>query len=323
MPKPKKPKSIAIKSKPRPRLDPDVARRLRTIASHVALVVVVIAGAGVGLHFARQYTDRQIVFYGKPPRVILKNRPVWMSDYLADQVVSAVQPVGAHSTFDRQLLVDIGDALKGNPWIKNVVAVRRAFAQHPGDTVEVDCVYRVPLALVHWKDYFWLVDSEGVKLPEQFTANQLPRVMHGRDGKIQFRIIEGVRSVPVESGYQWLGDDLSAGLELAKYLYGQPYAEEVQRIDVGNFAGRSDAKEAQLILLTDRGTEVRWGRPIGAKDFFVEVSVAQKLSYMSRVFAKYGRVDANQPWIDIRFDKVTYPSGAEQQARADSGTITQ
>jgi len=51
----------------------------------------------------------------------------------------------------------------------------------------------------------------------------------------------------------------------------------------------------------------------------VEVSAAQKLSYMERVWKQYGRVDANQPWIDIRFDKITYPSAAapEPHARID------
>ena len=61
------------------------------------------------------------------------------------------------------------------------------------------------------------------------------------------------------------------------------------------------------MLLTKRGTEVRWGRPVNAKDFFVEVSVAQKLDYLRRVFQQYGQVDAKQAWIDIRFDKITYP----------------
>jgi hypothetical protein len=195
--------------------------------------------------------------------------------------------------------------------------IRRAYGKRPGDTIEIDCEYRVPLALVHWKDYYWLVDSEGVKLPEQFTAKQLPQVIYGRDSKLLFRVIEGVRQPPVESGRQWMGDDLVAGLTLAQYLAGQPYTEEVVRIDVSNFGGRDNAKEAQLVLLTKRGSEVRWGRPVNAKDFFIEVSVAQKLDYMRRVYNQFGRVDANQAWIDIRFDKITYPS-SEPQARIDS-----
>lgn len=313
MPKSKKTKPIAVKRE----INPATRALLRRVLLNGALVIAVIGAASAGLYCAKRYVDRRLSFYDHAPKVVLKDRPAWMSDFLAEQIVATAEPVGASSTFNRQTLVDVGDALKANPWIRKVNQVRRAYSNKPGDTIEIDCEYRVPLALVHWKDYFWLVDSEGVKLPEQFTQKQLQQVIYGRDNKLLFRVIEGVRQPPVESGRKWSGDDLAAGLTLAQYLSGQPFAEEVVRIDVSNFGGRDNTKEAQLVLLTKRGTEVRWGRPINAKDFFIEVSVAQKLDYMRRVYNQFGRVDANQAWIDIRFDKITYPS-SEPEARLDS-----
>ena len=317
---------MAKKTKTKPfrvkrRIDPEVLRKLKRGLAHATAVTLVVLGVGAGLYYAKRHVDRRIAFYGRAPRVVLKDRPVWMSDYLADQITSCAQPLGAHSSFDHELLVDVADTLRGNPWIKRVRAVRRVYGKRPGDTIEIDCEYRVPLALVHWKDYYWLVDGEGVKLPEQFTPQQLPHVINGRDGKRQFRVVEGVQEPPVESGQRWPGEDLAAALELARYLYRQPFAEEVARIDVSNFGGRVSHKEAQLVLVTTRDSEIRWGRPVSAKDFFVEVSVAQKLDYLQRVWRQFGRIDANQPWIDIRFDKITYPSGgmpgSPEQARLD------
>lgn len=304
MSKSKKAKPFAVKKQ----LSPEQWALLKKVSLHATVVAVLLLAGVVGFKYLKRYVDRRVVFYDHPPRIVLKNKPAWMSDYLADQIISSAKPLGAHSTFDHQLLVDVGDCLKNNAWIRDVKQVRRAYTKQPGDTIEVDCDYRAPLALVHWKDYYWMVDSEGVKLPEQFTEKQLPQVVYGRDNKLQFRVIEGVHNPPVESGQNWPGEDLVAALELARYLYGQPYADEVAAIDVSNFAGRESAKDAQLVLVTKRGSEIRWGRPVKAKDFFVEVSVAQKLSYMERVWKQYGRVDANQPWIDIRFDKITYPS---------------
>jgi hypothetical protein len=202
--------------------------------------------------------------------------------------------------------------LERNPWIKQVKQVRRAFDKKPGDTIEIDCEYRAPIALVHWRDYFWLVDGDAVKLPEQFTIDQLARIITGRNGKMNIRIIQGVRNPPVETGRRWPGDDLSAGLEMVKLLYGQPYAEEIVKVDVSNFGGRVDAKEAQIVLGTKHDTQIRWGQPAGAKSFFVEVPTLQKLASLKAIWSEYGRVDANRPWIDIRFDKVTYPSDAAQ-----------
>ena len=90
------------------------------------------------------------------------------------------------------------------------------------------------------------------------------------------------------------------------------------KVDVTNFAGRVDPKEAQLTLNTCYGTDIKWGRPVNAKDFFVEVSPAQKLKYLEQVQAQFGRVDAGQPWIDIRFDRITHPSVASTDAPGDA-----
>ena len=57
-------------------------------------------------------------------------------------------------------------------------------------------------------------------------------------------------------------------------------------------------------------TELRWGRPVSAKDAFIEVAPAQKLNYLASVYAKYHRVDAGQPWLDLRFDHILYPAAA-------------
>jgi hypothetical protein len=55
-----------------------------------------------------------------------------MTDFLANQITAAVKPVGTHSAFDHQLLVDVGSMLKTNPWVKKVVQVRRAYGEKAG-----------------------------------------------------------------------------------------------------------------------------------------------------------------------------------------------
>jgi hypothetical protein len=43
---------------------------------------------------------------------------------------------------------------------------------------------------------------------------------------------------------------------------------------------------------------------------------------MKAVVEQYGRVDAGQPWIDIRYDKVTIPkpaNGQDAAAQLDRG----
>ena len=54
-----------------------------------------------------------------------------------------------------------------------------------------------------------------------------------------------------------------------------------------------------------------------ARNTFIEVDPARKLEYLRQVYKDYGRVDGNQQYgIDIRFDKITYPSVDPSTAQA-------
>src|SRR5687768_4007855 len=302
----KKSKLIAVK---RPPMDPEQAARIRRGFVRAALVFAFVATLAAAYVVTQRYVAKRLAHPTAPPTVVLKNRPVWMSEILAEQITRLARPAVAHSAFDHQMLVDVTNALRGNPWIRKVRSVRRAYGKAPGDTLEIDCDYRAPVALVHWGDYFWLVDGDGVKLPEQFTAKQVPRIIVGQDRRINIRVIEGVKQPPPESGRKWTGDDLASGLDMVKLLFGRPFVEEVIAVNVANFDGRVDQKEAQLVLVTKYGTEVRWGDPVAARNSF-EVTPAQKLENMRRVVEMTKRIDGNKRWIDVRFldDAVTFPS---------------
>lgn len=289
------------------------------IALHATILVIFISAAAAVFRISQIYVDRRLAFPTRPPKVVLVNRPPWMSDFLAGEIIKANQPVGLHSAFDKQLLIDTAKALDSSPWIKHVNEVRRVYGNAPGDTLQIDCDFRTPAALVKWGQYFWLVDSQGVKLPEQYTANQLPKILLGPDGRTNIRIIDGVAHAPCESGRVWTGDDLAGGLEMASLVSGFDWADQIRTIDVSNFNGRRDSTEAQIVLVTRFGTQLRWGRAPSSKDAFVEVAPSQKLDAIQVIYRERKRVDAGQPWIDVRFDRVTCP-GAAQNATAQANS---
>lgn len=295
--------------------DPEKLRRFRRITLQVFLLSLVLAGSGIGIHSLRQWIEKRNDFPTEPPLVVLKDPPAWMSLSVADAIAKSARPHSA-SVFDHRLLEEAVAHLKYNPWVRQVRQVRRAFGNRPGDTLEIDCEYRAPVALVHWQDYYWLVDGEGVKLPEQYTAAEVPKIVYGQNRQTNLRIIEGVKREPPESGRKWIGDDLVAGLDLLKLLYGRNYTDEILKVDVSNFAGRREPHDAHLVLVTRYGTQIRWGRPVNARDFFVEVSTAQKLDYLQRVYNEFKRIDARHAWLDIRYDKVTYPATDPQPPTA-------
>jgi hypothetical protein len=275
------------------------------------LILALLGGAAYGLQKLKQHVERDIAFSSDPMIVVIKNRPGWMSDNVLQEIAGVARPKGAHSPFDRQLLVDARKALEADPWISHVNEVRRAYTNRPGDTIELDCEFRVPAAWVRWGQYYWLVDRNACKLPEQYSSAKMPGEVVGEDGRINLRIIDGVRTPPPEAGRKWEGADLAAGLEMASVLFNRAYTEEIVKIDVSNYGGREDRDAAQIALMTRYGTKVLWGRSPSDPDAFIEIRPEQKLASLKDVYDQFGRVDMRQPWIDVRFEGVRYPSPAE------------
>lgn len=285
--------------------------RLRRVAARVLIVVVVLGGSAYGLEQLKEHVERNLGFMPEPLIVVIKNRPAWMSDNVVQEIAAVARPKGAHSAFDRQMLVDSRKALEADPWISQVNSVRRAYTHQPGDTLELDCDFRVPAAWVRWGQYYWLVDRDAFKLPEQYSAAKMPAEVLGADGRINLRIIDGVRTPPPEAGSKWAGVDLAAGLEMAAVLFNRQYTEDIVTIDVSNVSGRQNHDASQIALGTRYGTSILWGRPPSDADSFLEVRPERKLAELKEVYEKFGRVDMRQPWIDVRSEGVRYPAPTE------------
>jgi hypothetical protein len=299
---------------------PEQIAELRKLYIKIAAFVCIVVGSYVGISAMRRHVERDITASSEPPKVVLKNRPAWMSSFLADKIIATASPKGPHSAFDHQLLKDVADQLTSDPdispWIRRIRQVRRTYIAHPGDTIEVDCEFRDPVALVHWNDTYHLVDSEGVTLPEQYAPDQVRKVALTPSGKIALRIIEGTREVPGDPGVKLGSEDVLAGLEMINTLHGQSFADEILGIDVANYQGRDDASQPFIKLLTRYNTQIMWGRQPSAKDAFIEVSPERKLIALQKICRDYGRVDANRAWIDIRFDKIISPNPEATTASA-------
>ncbi len=300
-------------AKVRKPMDPERRRQLIRVWSQVALAVALLGGIGVGYYYADRYVHERVGFTSQPLIIVIKNRPAWMNDFLVEQIAAIARPIGAHSSFDHKLLVDTTEMLGRNPWVRKVNSVRRAYTHKPGDTLEVDCEYRAPVALVRSGPFYWLVDEAGVRLSERFTEEQVPNIQFGPDGKTCIRVIEGVAlSPPHVPGEQWRGADLGAGLRMVKYLFDLPYTQQILRVDVTNYLGRVNRKDPRLVLETSFHTKIWWGRPPSDNDLdsFIEPSAANKLNKLRQIYERYGRVDGGYKWLDIRLDQVGVPGDA-------------
>lgn len=289
----------------------------RAIAIHL-LVLGVLVGAGLlGFRRLRQHVENDLAYPANIPEIVLKDRPIWMAESLAEQIASSIRPKTIVSAMDRSLLEKTAQTLQQNPWVRQVRQVRRLYGHSAGDLIEVDCEYRTPLALVATAKEYILVDGDGVRLPERFGLNPIPRIMFSADGRVNLRIVEGVVAPPpFKAGLKWSGEDLQAGLELVKFMYGRVEAEDIHRVNVANYGERQAKGNAEMVLITKYHTEIRWGKPLHRWRW--EVSPTQKLERMANLWKQTGRVDGGLAWLDVRLDRTVKPD-EEGLAQAGEG----
>ena len=300
---------------------PEVDRKARLkLALNVAGVAAFATLLAYGFQFSRRYADTHGATPAAPPKVVFVAPPKWMNDQLRQRLEKAATPVVNRSSLDGSLVKDTAAILAAEPWVKEVRQVRREYGQSAGDTLVIDCDFRAPVALVQDDAWFWMVDADGVKLPERFMRGELAKVAAGQGLLgMTLRVITGVHQPAPQAGEHWKGADLAAGLELAKLFHGKTYLNDIAMIDVGAIDPprvSSGRRRNEVTLITKYNTQIRWGEPAQRTAFSVDVPVAQKMMTLERLWKEYGRVDAGRPWIEIRYDSVLYPT----QAATESAT---
>src|SRR5688500_17911572 len=83
-----------------------------------------LGSVGYGFYALRDYVEHRHASPQQQLGIIIKDRPVWMSHELALQIANEIRPAGLHSAMDHQVLRDVTDGLRHNPWVRSVRQVR-------------------------------------------------------------------------------------------------------------------------------------------------------------------------------------------------------
>ena len=312
--KPKKPKA---KAKPRPQpLTPEQREHRKRVLSLLVnglALAVVLGGFAIGYNALAAHVRQSYALVNRPPAITLVNRPAWMSDALAGDLAARLADALPRrgSTLDHDLLVSLAGVLDADAWVSRVNRVRRLDVGGR-DTIQIDCDYRTPLAIVQWQDgrdtTYRLVSRDGALLPPSYTGPAVRAIIDGGDATTNLRVITGVAvAPPVEAGRRWDAPDLLAGLDVAALLNGVTAARGITVIDVSNFAerripwsaGPKGMWAAQVVLRTKTNSVVFWGRPPQATDFLIEVPPQTKLANLEAV-AEHFHGRPWPEWVDLR-----------------------
>ena len=270
-------------------IDWGVLRRSSMALLWLVLLAGLVAGWSLGLPRLSAYAVAAPT--PAPISVTFRDMPQWLSGDPAIDLELLVRECVSDNSLDRQSLVRAREALLDTGWFDSIAQVRRTDL----GSVEVVASFAEPAALVRSNDRDWLVDAQGRLLPMSWDSGAGPALA----------VITNARSGPPRlTGDQWSGNDLIAALAVLAVIDRQPWARQVQAVDVAGYG-----TDRSINLITDRSSVIRWGRAPGAEKA-AEVSAAMKLDFLSHHVQRYGHIDGGlEGVLDVTQDVAVVRGG--------------
>ncbi|MBL8763095.1 MAG: cell division protein FtsQ [Phycisphaerae bacterium] len=223
----------------------------------------------------------------------------WLSVPYRRHLEALARTTLTEDPFDRNALEATRLRLLETGWFERIFSVRR----EANGLVRIEADWRVPAALVRYRDRDRLVSSKGELLEPAFKAGEA-------DG---FKVIVNPSKPPPRIGEAWLGGDVQGALALLGSLRPYPFFDQVASIDASAYASKK-----QLVIITTSGSRLIWG---GAPSDTTlgEASAATKLAHLAAIYKQFNkRLDAGKSTLDVRFDRVLVDNSAAALA-AGSG----
>jgi hypothetical protein len=233
-------------------------------------------------------------------RIQWTNLPPWLAQESGWRALEEVEDAASLSPQARFLAPDltatVGANLQKSPWVASVDRVTK-HVTHAGDgIIRVAATFRAPFAYVEVQKRAHLIDREGVRLPIACRTEYL--------SPEDAFVITGVAAPLPETGTQWPGEDLAAGLELVRFLMAAdarqalPFRPWIRAVDVSNFDRQVRPFGGQLrINSVHPGCTIDWGTAPGA-EFATQATAQRKLDMLNAWFAEHGELPAES--IDVR-----------------------
>lgn len=202
-------------------------------------------------HVGRQYHRLD------PSQIRLSEKPGYIRSDITRSVVASTG-LDRLSLLDQQATARIAQAYSTNPWIQQVVRVRKL----PGGEVDIQVQYRTPVAMVRvWSRHqevqgwsFFPVDITGTLLPtEEFDRSQPLQYLH----------IEIPDVYPTGQAGLPFGDSrVAAAAKLAGLLSPHRQRFGLAAIRLAN-AGPGESRTVALEVVMQSGQSLVWGSPPG------------------------------------------------------------
>ena len=222
--------------------------------------------------------------------------PQWVPRDLVAQVAPQAGINPKRSVLDERLTSDLANAFRQHPWVEKVVKVSKSVPAR----VDIELIYRRPVAMVEVSTGLLPVDGSGVLLP--------PTAFAPEDAQ-RYPLITRPKSSPAGGvGKSWGDPQVVAAARLASVLL--PHWQDFRLTEIEIPAGsdvRAPQEELVFQLQTQGGSRIVWGRAPGVI-YPLELSADQKIGRLEECLTRFGGFDQpDGPYeIDIRhFQEIT------------------
>lgn len=264
---------------------------------HSARWIVIAAGivavtGGVSYGVWRQVRSHVLAssqYTVDPRQMHVTPAPPWIRSKVKEEVLREASMTGPLSLLEPHLTPRVAGAFSKHPWIAHVERVSKRFPSG----LDVEVVYRRPVAMVELPEGGLPVDVDGVVLPttdfKPGEADQYPR-------------IGGVLTTPAGlCGTEWGDPAVVGGAQIAAAL-----SNDWQRFDLfrivpaGRRPGGRGGVEYTFSVFTRNGTRIDWGLAPGTT-VPSEPAAELKVRELRQYAAQHGTLDGPTPQ-QIHFD---------------------
>ena len=272
----------------------------------VMLTIIGFALLGAGLTAGFMYMERYVKTLPQtetnagPLKLI--NPPSWLGQAWTDHIIDTIG--GSRFVLNESAALTISEQLGKIPWLYDVRV------QTTPTTLEISAQYRRPIVKATAGGRSYYVDEKMVvfeALP--VTAIAVPQVV----GFTQ-------RTIPAP-GTVWLAEDVKAGMELIYILslmdlqmmaadepIPKPLLDEIDSIDIANFAGRKNAAQPHLVLNVKDGTQVHWGAAWGQAARLLEADEKEKITTLYQHYTENkNTLQGKVKFIELRQPQTLIP----------------
>lgn len=265
------------------------------------IVGLALLAAALTAGFMKMEEYVQADLQANPPvgPIKLIEPPIWLEQSWIDQLVKTLG--GSSFRLEPRTAGYVAKKLAAIPWLYDLRVQTQAHC------VEVKAKYRRPLVKIELNNKKYFLDKDC------FVFEAIPTT------KIAIpRVVDFAHRATPPIGSVLRADDIRAAVELAYILtemdnrmltlekdpFPKPLLDEIESINVANFAGRKDIAQPHIVLnVVGQQTQIFWGAAFGQAARYLEAPEKDKIANLYSYFKDYGYTLQNK----VRFIELRQP----------------